>query len=99
MSSELAAVEKANMLYKLHDGQLFSSRFNDSSEEIGKSISSWHQLAEEVFLNVATLTHASRRILMGDEEIVSGRFSIMMSTIFTPKNRISTSTSEETPLK
>eukprot|EP00521_Asterionellopsis_glacialis_P017813 CAMPEP_0195300450 /NCGR_PEP_ID=MMETSP0707-20130614/27438_1 /TAXON_ID=33640 /ORGANISM="Asterionellopsis glacialis, Strain CCMP134" /LENGTH=475 /DNA_ID=CAMNT_0040363135 /DNA_START=95 /DNA_END=1522 /DNA_ORIENTATION=- len=88
----LSAQAKAHMLSKLFDTRLLSSRFTESSKEIGKSISSWPQLAEEVFLNAATLTHACRRILLGDREIMSGRFSFDMNSLFVAKNRISTST-------
>lgn len=91
-SKVLSAEEKAEMLSKLFDMNLFSSRFMESCEEIGKSISSWPQLAEEVFLGAAILTHVSRRILLGDTEIVSGRFSCDMNSMFTKENMISTST-------
>lgn len=91
-SRDLSAEEKAKMFSKLFNMNLFSSRFMDSSKEIGISISSWPQLAEEVFLGAATLTHISRRILLGDTEIASGRFSCDMSSMFTKENMISTST-------
>ncbi len=92
MANDLTAEAKAQMLPKLFDARLFSHRFTESSKEIGKSISSWPQLAEEVFLSAATLTHLSRRILLGDEDIPSGRFSLDMTSAFKVENRISTST-------
>ena len=73
MVNNLTAEAKAEMLPKLFDIRLFSNRFTESSKEIGKSISSWPQLAEEVFLSAATLTHLSRQILLGDKDIPSGR--------------------------
>ena len=98
-SKVLSAEEKAKMLSKLFNINLFSSRFMESSKEIGKSISSWPQLAEEVFLGAATLTHITRRILLGDTEIVSGRFSCDMNSMFTKENRISTTTPPSTEAK
>ena len=77
---------------RIFDFNLLHPRFVASSSEIGKSISSWPQLAEEVFLNASILTHAARRILLGDESVVSGRFSVRMDRLFSSQNRISTET-------
>lgn len=82
---------KAQLVPKIYDIRLISDRFQESAKEIGKSISSWPQLSEEVFLNAATLTHVTRRILLGDTKIISGRFSFDMNSMFTAKNKISTS--------
>eukprot|EP00581_Thalassiosira_minuscula_P003247 CAMPEP_0183738072 /NCGR_PEP_ID=MMETSP0737-20130205/53692_1 /TAXON_ID=385413 /ORGANISM="Thalassiosira miniscula, Strain CCMP1093" /LENGTH=834 /DNA_ID=CAMNT_0025972519 /DNA_START=343 /DNA_END=2847 /DNA_ORIENTATION=- len=86
----MSAVDKNRVLSHLYDMHPTSSRFLGSGMEIGKSISSWPQLAEEVFLNASALAHAARRILLGDERVVSGRFSIRMETLFSPCNRIAT---------
>jgi len=90
LSPTLSAKEKHKMLSKIFSHRSLSARFIRSSMELGKSISSWPQLAEEVFLNAATLTHATRRILLGDKGVVSGRFSILMDKLFSPSNRIAT---------
>lgn len=92
MEPNLSAEAKAALIPKLFDLRLFPDRFQESAKEIGKSISSWPQLSEEVFLSAATLTHVTRRILLGDTTIISGRFSFDMSSMFTAKNKISTST-------
>ena len=59
-----------------------SPRFLESLDEIGKGITSWPQLAEDVFLNAATLTHASRHILLGTMQIPSGRIHVDMARLF-----------------
>lgn len=87
---DLSASEKNKLLSRLYDLRPVSSRFLGSGMEIGKSISSWPQLAEEVFLNAATLAHAARRILLGDDTVISGRFSIPMNDVFSPCTRIAT---------
>ena len=90
-STDLTAVQKNAALSKLYNLDLASPRFLGSGLEIGKTISSWPQLAEEVFLNAAVLVHAGRRILLGDDgSVVSGRFSVSMSDLFSPCNRTST---------
>ncbi len=91
-SPDLSAEEMAGLLTRIFDFNLLHPRFVASSSEIGKSISSWPQLAEEVFLNASILTHAARRILLGDESVVSGRFSVRMDRLFSSQNRISTET-------
>lgn len=90
LSPTLSAKEKQKMLSKIFNNRSLSARFIRSGMELEKTISSWPQLAEEVFLNAATLTHATRRILLGDEGVVSGRFSIIMDKLFSPSNRIAT---------
>ena len=55
--------------------------------QVGDTIPSWPQLAEEVTLNAATVTHVVRRILLGDNTVVSGRFGIRLNELFRPENR------------
>ena len=63
----LSAKEKNSIVSHIYDLKSVSPRFLVSGMETGKAISSWPQLAEDVFPNAATLTHAGRRILLGDE--------------------------------
>jgi len=84
----LSSEEKVKAISYIFDTSLFSTRFLNSAREIGKSISSWPQLSEEVFLNAAILTHAARRILLGDNSVPSGRYSFDMSKLFSPGNCI-----------
>ena len=67
-----------------------SACFLDSSIEIEKSISSCPQLVEEVFLNAATLIYITRPLLLGNDTIVSGRFSIQTDRCVSPFNRVAT---------
>lgn len=90
VSSEMSAATKNKFLSQLYDLKTVSARFLGSGVEIGKSISSWPQLAEEVFLNAAVLSHAARRILLGDRTVISGRFSMNMNELFSPCDRVQT---------
>jgi len=90
----MTAAEKRDVLPTLFDASQFSTRFVQSTAEIGVSITSWPQLAEEVALNAATLAHAARRILLGDTDLVSGRFTVSMDRLLTPEKRIKPLTSE-----
>lgn len=80
----------AKLVSSLYDSRPMSTRFQVSVAAMGKTISSFPQLSEEVFLNAATIANASRRILLGDKSIPSGRFAIRFDKLFAPCNRIAT---------
>jgi len=96
LKPNLSPREKNRALSQIYDMSTLSTRFIASGMEIDKSISSWPQLSDDVFLNAATLTHAARRIMLGDDSVVSGRFSVDMSRLFSPHNRISTGNTDMT---
>ncbi|KAL7563913.1 hypothetical protein ACA910_008045 [Epithemia clementina (nom. ined.)] len=89
----------AEVALSLYDSRQISPRMLVSLTQMGKSVASFPQLAEEVFLNAATLAHAARRILTGDKSVVSGRFSVQMDRLFTAYNRIPTQTPSMDPSK
>lgn len=91
LSSDLTAQAKAEILQKIFDVNVFSTLFKQLSMEVGQSVSSLPQVAEEVFLSAATLTHLTRRVLLGDTGIVSGRFSFDLGSMFKAEKMISTS--------
>lgn len=88
--SNLTLEEKTALLSKMFTPDQFSPRMLEALPHVGtnKSLPSWPQLAEEVTLNAATVTHAVRRILVGDSTVISGRFGIRMDQLFQPQNRL-----------
>ena len=81
-TAPLTTEEKKEVLLHMFQKDELSPRFLESLDEIGKGITSWPQLAEDVFLNAATLTHASRHILLGTMQIPSGRIHVDMARLF-----------------
>ena len=83
----LSADSKTALLTKMFSKDQFSPRMLEALPQVGDTIPSWPQLAEEVTLNAATVTHVVRRILLGDNTVVSGRFGIRLNELFRPENR------------
>ena len=86
--NSLSAEEKTKFLARLFSKDQLSPRFLEAMPQVGVTIPSWPQLAEQVTLNAATVAHSARRILLGDHGLVSGRFAIRMDQLFVPENRL-----------
>lgn len=92
LNLDLESTDRNELLSQVIDLNQWGPRMLHSLKEIGSTIESWPQLAEEVTLNAATIAHAARRILLGDDTVISGRFSIRLDQLFEPGNRIKAST-------
>ncbi len=67
--------DKRNLLIALVDYEKASERAKMSFAEIGKSITTWPQLASAVSLGGAMMADTARRILLG-HEVASGRYYV-----------------------
>ncbi|MBE7175967.1 MAG: ThiF family adenylyltransferase [Mucilaginibacter polytrichastri] len=68
-------INRQDVVMSILDYDLLSARMKSSLTEIGKTISTWPQLASSVVLGGAATTDISRRILLGQHQL-SGRFYI-----------------------
>lgn len=68
------------LLTSIVDVSKVSARMRTSYAELGKSISTWPQLASAVMLGGGSVTDTARRLLLG-EEVPSGRFYIDLSEL------------------
>lgn len=73
--STFTADDRTRMLFSLVDYEKASEKARKSFAEIGKSITTWPQLASAVTLGGAMMTDTARRILLG-EEVNSGRYYV-----------------------
>lgn len=76
----LSPLEKIELIKKLVSFENTSERLKQSMGEIGKSISTWPQLASSVMLGAGVCADCCRRILLG-EPVPSGRYYIDPSTL------------------
>lgn len=67
--------DKRNLLFTLVDYPMASERAKSSFAEIGKTITTWPQLASAVTLGGAMMTDSARRILLGNT-LASGRYYV-----------------------
>ena len=65
------------------DAERISPELRASFGELGRTLSSWPQLASGVALGGALTAEAARRILLGSE-CVSGRFYVDFADLITP---------------
>lgn len=72
--------EKINLILKMVDVDNLSERMQLSLQEIGKTISTWPQLASAVMLGGAAVTEVCRRILL-NQFTSSGRYYINLEEI------------------
>lgn len=72
--------ERMAVLMKLMDGHLLSDRLKASMGEIGKTISTWPQLASSVMLGGGITTIVARKILLG-ESVPHGRYYVDVEDI------------------
>lgn len=81
--SELNAQDtskRMEMIYAILDMQRISERFRSSIEEIGKSITTWPQLASGVVAGGANAADVYRRLMLGDN-LSSGRYYVDIESI------------------
>ena len=83
---KLSEEEKAQLLMQIIDFNKLSSRAKHSLGEIGKTISTWPQLASSVVLGGGATTNIARRILLG-EYIRSGRYYVDLGEIIPDAKR------------
>ncbi len=76
----LSPLERIDLIKKLVSFENTSERLKQSMEEIGKTISTWPQLASSVMLGAGVCADCCRRILLG-EPVPSGRYYIDPSTL------------------
>lgn len=73
-ANELPPQKRMELLLRLMDFQQTSDRMKESMGEIGKSISTWPQLASDVIKGGGITTEKVRGILQENPDITSGRF-------------------------
>lgn len=76
----LAPAARMAMVWQMINGDLISSRLRDSFAEIGKSLTTWPQLASSVVIGGGVVAEVSRKILLGDG-IRAGRYYFDIDTI------------------
>lgn len=79
-SFELTQEERNNLLMQIIDFSNLSDRAKLSLGEMGKTISTWPQLASSVTMGGGTTCHVARRILLG-ETVQSGRYYIDLTEL------------------
>lgn len=68
------------LLLDVVDEQRLSPAMTDALTRVGRTLSSWPQLASGVMLGAALVTDTARRILLG-EPLLSGRYSIDLEAL------------------
>lgn len=81
---ELTAQAKADLILAMVDPERISPELAASFGEIGRTLSSWPQLASDVALGGALVTAAARRILLG-APCESGRFYVDLDQLIAPE--------------
>ncbi|MBL1077240.1 ThiF family adenylyltransferase [Nocardia sp. 2] len=81
---ELTAQAKADLILAMVDPERISPELAASFGEIGRTLSSWPQLASDVALGGALVTAAARRILLGTP-CGSGRFYVDLDHLISPE--------------
>lgn len=71
--NNLTAQERMNLLQQMVDFENLSDKMKLSFSELGKTITTWPQLASDVITGGGLSTKLSRRLLLG-EDIASGRY-------------------------
>ncbi|GLZ32480.1 ubiquitin activation protein [Lentzea sp. NBRC 105346] len=79
----LTQQEKVDLILAMVDASKISPELRASFDELGKTLSSWPQLASGVALGGALTAEVARRILLG-AECVSGRFYVDFAELITP---------------
>ncbi|WP_330184262.1 ThiF family adenylyltransferase [Nocardia sp. NBC_01503] len=80
----LTAAARAELILAMVDAERISPQLAAAFPEIGRTLSSWPQLASDVALGGALVTEAARRILLG-EACESGRFYVDLAELITPE--------------
>jgi len=79
---DLTFAERVDLILAMVDPQRISPALAASIPKIGRTLSSWPQLASGVALGGALVTEAARRILLGDP-CTSGRFYVDLEELIT----------------
>ncbi|MRH86448.1 ubiquitin activation protein [Nocardia sp. SYP-A9097] len=79
----LTAAARAELILAMVDAERISPQLAAAFPEIGRTLSSWPQLASDVALGGALVTEAARRILLG-EDCESGRFYVDLAELIAP---------------
>ncbi|UZD22561.1 Rv1355c family protein [Algoriphagus halophytocola] len=82
--SNLPEKQKVPMALKITGIKTVSTRMKVSLLEVKQTIASWPQLASAVYLGGATVAHASRKLLLG-EEVASGRYFVDLDELLQPQ--------------
>ncbi|WP_405161754.1 ThiF family adenylyltransferase [Nocardia sp. NBC_01499] len=81
----LTAQDKADLILAMVDADRISPELAAAFPEIGRTLSSWPQLASDVTLGGALVAEAARRILLG-MPCESGRFYIDLEALIAPEH-------------
>ncbi len=81
---DLSFEEKVAVIVKMVDGERISRQLAAAIPRIGKTLSSWPQLASGVALGGALTAEAARRILLGSP-CESGRFYVDLEVLISPE--------------
>ncbi|WNV87798.1 ThiF family adenylyltransferase [Umezawaea sp. Da 62-37] len=79
----LSHQEKVDIMLAMVDAEKISPELRASFDELGKTLSSWPQLASGVALGGALTAEVARRILLG-AQCMSGRFYVDFAELITP---------------
>ncbi|WP_394622178.1 ThiF family adenylyltransferase [Lentzea sp. JNUCC 0626] len=82
-ANEVAGLDRAEMvalMVQMVDGTRISPALTQAMTEIGRTLSSWPQLASGTMLGGALVTDAARRVLLG-KPLPSGRYYVDLETI------------------
>ncbi|MET9224550.1 ThiF family adenylyltransferase [Lentzea sp. NPDC003310] len=80
---DLTRQQKVDLILAMVDAERISPELRASFGELGRTLSSWPQLASGVALGGALTAEVARRILLG-QECVSGRFYVDFAELITP---------------
>lgn len=81
---DLSAAERRALILRMVDAQRISPQLAASFDEIGRTLSSWPQLASGVALGGALTAEVARRILLG-QPCGSGRFYVDLDELIVPE--------------
>ncbi|NUP45697.1 MAG: ubiquitin activation protein [Catenulispora sp.] len=88
---DLTPAERIRLVLDMVDAERVSPALAASFPEIGRTLSSWPQLASGVALGGALVTEAARRILLG-RDCGSGRFYVDLDELIAPDRDVTAGT-------
>lgn len=83
--AELSDAAKAELILAMVDAERISPELAAAFPEIGRTLSSWPQLASDVALGGALVAHAARRILL-EQPCESGRYYVDLDALIAPEH-------------
>lgn len=93
---DLTPAERIRLVLDMVDAERVSPALAASFPEIGRTLSSWPQLASGVALGGALVTEAARRILLG-RDCRSGRFYVDLDELIAPDRDVTGGTGQAGP--